>query len=375
MNIKRVSFSMLVRFVRLPGIKSVCRTLYSKLCSKKSLPTCQEIPPNNLPASPTGRALWSEDQLPIWEANQYDLSVIVPFYKTEQYAEECIQSILSQETTYRFEVILVDDGSPDSCPEILDRYANHPNINVIHQPNGGVSSARNTGIRAAQGSYILFFDSDDILCPGAIQAMMSAAVSNDASIVDGAFRTMTKNGVPKRLYPRAEKTGSHGEGMSGYVAGKLYRKTLFQRVCFPEGFWFEDTIIASLLFPLSPITTTIQKEIFLYRTNPTGATLGNANNPKCIDSLYIMDVVMDASEKLGLEIRKNSMLWQLGPYLYGRIHTLPKRDIQAAFYMAADLVERYGLTESSGGSFYERELREAFVHRRYYRWKWASILM
>lgn len=376
MRMGKVFYSLMIRIVKLPGVRRLCRFLYDKMCSKRSLTFASDATVSFFPAPASGRALWPENNKPSWGEDQYGLSVIVPFYKTEKYARECIESILSQETSYDFEMICVDDGSPDGCPQIIDSYAQHPNVNVIHQPNSGVSAARNAGICAAKGSYILFFDSDDILCPGAIQAMMDAAVSTQAYIVDGAFRTMTDNGIPKRLYPRTGKVGRYGEGMSGYVAGKLYKKTLFQQICFPQGFWFEDTIIAALLFPLSPVTTTIQKEVFLYRTTPTGATLGNVGNPKCIDSLYILDIVIDACKTLGISISNNSMLWQAGPYLYGRIHDLPRSAVMEAFVLAADFMQRNHLLDTSiHGSFYEKALREAFLHKQFSRWKWASILM
>lgn len=89
------------------------------------------------------------------------LSVIVPVYKTETYLPECVDSILNQ--TYEdFELILVDDGSPDRCGEICDAYAwKDPRVRVVHKKNGGVSSARNAGIDMARGKYLTFIDSDD----------------------------------------------------------------------------------------------------------------------------------------------------------------------------------------------------------------------
>lgn len=100
------------------------------------------------------------------------LSVIVPVYKTETYLPECIESILNQ--TYEdFELILVDDGSPDSCPEICDTFARKdPRIIVIHKENGGVSSARNEGIRQSRGKYIIFVDSDDYLENRMLEVML-----------------------------------------------------------------------------------------------------------------------------------------------------------------------------------------------------------
>lgn len=90
-------------------------------------------------------------------------SIIVPIYKIERYIEECIQSVVNQ--TYKnYELILVDDGSPDNCGKICDKYKNiYSSIKVVHKENGGVSSARNAGITIAEGEYIIFLDGDDIL--------------------------------------------------------------------------------------------------------------------------------------------------------------------------------------------------------------------
>ena len=93
------------------------------------------------------------------------ISVIVPVYKTEQYLNRCVQSITDQ--TYKnLEIILVDDGSPDNCPEMCDQWAKKDErIKVIHKRNGGLSSARNAGLDSATGDYIMFADSDDWMEP------------------------------------------------------------------------------------------------------------------------------------------------------------------------------------------------------------------
>ena len=89
------------------------------------------------------------------------ISIVVPVYKVEDYLPNCIKSITNQTHT-DFELILVDDGSPDRCGHICDQFAaRDPRIRVIHKKNGGLSSARNTGVAAASGDYILFLDSDD----------------------------------------------------------------------------------------------------------------------------------------------------------------------------------------------------------------------
>jgi len=93
------------------------------------------------------------------------LSIIVPIYNVEQYLRKCVDSLLNQNIpSSDYEIILVDDGSPDACPKICDNYAAaHKNVHVVHRENGGLSAARNSGIEVAQGEYVMFVDSDDYI--------------------------------------------------------------------------------------------------------------------------------------------------------------------------------------------------------------------
>ena len=106
---------------------------------------------------------------------QPEISIIVPVYKTERFLSACIASILAQTFT-DFELILVDDGSPDSCPALCDAAAaKDSRIRVIHQKNRGLSGARNAGLDAAEGEWIAFVDSDDMLLPQALEKAHSTA--------------------------------------------------------------------------------------------------------------------------------------------------------------------------------------------------------
>ena len=110
-------------------------------------------------------------------------SVIVPIYKVEKYLENCIESVLSQ-TFDDFELILVDDGSPDKCPEICDEYAKKDNrIIVIHKENGGLVSARQAGLKIAKGEYIFNLDADDAVENDALSSAFEIIKSTDADIV------------------------------------------------------------------------------------------------------------------------------------------------------------------------------------------------
>lgn len=109
-------------------------------------------------------------------------SIIVPVYKTEQYIEKCVTSILNQ--TYRdFELILIDDGSPDRCPQMCDEYQKlDSRVRVIHKKNGGVSSARNCGLEIACGTFIWFVDSDDYIEPFSLQQLYEAQKEKEADL-------------------------------------------------------------------------------------------------------------------------------------------------------------------------------------------------
>lgn len=109
------------------------------------------------------------------------VSIIIPVYNVEKYIEECVESVINQSYT-DIEVILVDDGSPDNCPSICDSFKQKDNrIVVIHKKNGGLSSARNTGLREAHGEFVYFLDSDDKLYPESI-ALLIKEVENHPNI-------------------------------------------------------------------------------------------------------------------------------------------------------------------------------------------------
>ena len=137
-------------------------------------------------------------------------SVIVPVYKVEEYLEACIESVLNQ-TFSDFELILVDDGSPDRCPQICDKYANYDSrIKVIHKENGGLASARRAGIKEAVGEYVFNLDSDDSIERDTLEYAHWIINATGCDIVSFAYRwvkgnktvNVTNDGLDERLYTR-----------------------------------------------------------------------------------------------------------------------------------------------------------------------------
>ena len=117
---------------------------------------------------------------------KYDLSVIIPAYNVEAYIEKCIDSVISQETQFSYEIIIVNDGATDNTYEKILKYEGQDNLVLLNQVNKGLSGARNTGINQSQGKYLMFVDSDDYLCEGAIQKLMERALTYQADIVQGS---------------------------------------------------------------------------------------------------------------------------------------------------------------------------------------------
>ena len=194
------------------------------------------------------------------------ISIIMPVYNVEKYIRASIDSVLAQTFT-NFELIIVDDGSPDNCPSICDEYAlSDKRIKVIHKKNGGLSSARNAGIEIAQGEYIQFLDSDDTIVPTALQQLINIIVNNDVDVVVFAVNIYTdgnkqivKSGPDNSLIidnTVAIKEQFHyltGHSMWNYAWDKLYKKQLlinndikfnsfYDRVC-------EDSVFLLDLFP------------------------------------------------------------------------------------------------------------------------------
>lgn len=185
------------------------------------------------------------------------LSIIVPVYKVEKYLSKCIESILAQTFT-DFELILVDDGSPDRCGEICDKYAQQDNrVVVIHKANGGVSSSRNAGIEKATGEYIGFVDSDDYISPTMYEQMLASAERHSADIVICGVYRVTEDGQIKNneIFAKeivfAKDEVMHDiltDKLKNYTWNKIYKKKLFKGLSYPIGYNYEDFAINYLLF-------------------------------------------------------------------------------------------------------------------------------
>lgn len=137
------------------------------------------------------------------------VSIIVPIYKVEKFLNRCIHSLLNQ-TLREIEIILVDDESPDNCPQICDEYAQRDNrIKVIHKKNEGLGMACNSGIEVATGDYIAFCDSDDYVDRAMYKAMYKAAIEEQSDIIFTGIQTVDQEGIITPMSQPAEKKSIH----------------------------------------------------------------------------------------------------------------------------------------------------------------------
>ena len=208
------------------------------------------------------------------------ISVVVPVYKVEDYLRRCVDSVLAQ--TYRdFELILVDDGSPDRCGQICDEYAARDGrIKVVHQENGGLSAARNAGLDVAQGEYVAFVDSDDYCHPEMLKVLYEKIVQYNADVAVSGFKTVDLKGKEidfKPYLPEKEEIINGKDALKRLVMegslrsvawNKLYKRALFKYLRYPVGKIYEDDFIAPRLLYQCDRIVLVPRYLYFYVFNP-----------------------------------------------------------------------------------------------------------
>ena len=227
------------------------------------------------------------------------ISIIIPVYKAEKYIERCIKSILAQ-TFKDFELLLVDDGSPDRCGQICDEFAlQDERIKVIHKENGGLSDARNAGLNIMTGTYVAFVDSDDYIHPEMINTLYEKMVINNADIAICGFVRVDEDGaqleIPKRIVledgvlNKTEVLGKINDDLEfGIVCNKLYDAQLFSNIRFPLGKIHEDSFVLPKVYIKSHRITAIPEALYYYVKNPNSITNSvlSVKNYDLVESYY-----------------------------------------------------------------------------------------
>lgn len=202
------------------------------------------------------------------------ISIIIPVYNAEKYLKRCLNSILPQ--NYKnLEVILIDDGSSDSSPEICDQFVkdgiNGLNFKVYHQQNTGASIARKNGIKVASGDYIAFVDADDIVSPNYVSALYQALLKHHTSISVCRYEVGSdgqdfkfSEGIESRLLGSQELFNRFFKYEFWGYPGALYKRTLFENVDFPEATVNEDYFVKAQLFCQGAKVAEVTSPLYYY---------------------------------------------------------------------------------------------------------------
>lgn len=220
------------------------------------------------------------------------LSIIIPAYNVEKYITECLDSLLDQglEKT-EYEIIIVNDCSTDTTPEIAQAYAREdPHIKIVNKPNGGAGSARNKGMALAQGTYVYFIDPDDFLLPNCLSRLLNIAEIEELDILTfmtASFASVSPNGRPILDFPKRHGAFTNGK-LSSVITGKEYvahndfrnevwwyliKRSFLEssEIKFVEGQFLEDAIFTIDLFLKAGRMAHMKVDAHRYRTTPGSA--------------------------------------------------------------------------------------------------------
>lgn len=228
------------------------------------------------------------------------ISVVVPVYNVERYLDECIKSIINQ--TYRnLEIILVDDGSTDGSGEICDEYVRRDNrIIAFHKENGGLSSARNYGIKKSTGKYVSFIDSDDYISIYMLEYLHEAIINSNSKIACCDFKKVFDNQTINNLkadnkyeildFDNCMKMLFSYNHYRYIACNKLFDKNLFNNIKFPENRYYEDIWPIYNIFKRVDHVVYIRQYLYFYRCHRNSITQSNFSR-KDYDLIHFLNLV------------------------------------------------------------------------------------
>lgn len=231
------------------------------------------------------------------------ISVVVPIYNVEVYLKECVESILNQ-TYENLEVVLVDDESPDSCGKMCDDYAMlDSRIKVVHKKNGGLSDARNAGMKVATGELITFVDSDDYISCNFIKNLFDAMIKNDVDIAIANMKRTSRRDEQNTVMDYKTSTFQseealirmlYGTPFGTSACGKLFKRKLFKNVLFPYRKFSEDlfTIYKTLLMSEQVVYAGFDGYFYYYRDE--GSIVVSGYKEKHLEALDAVDGIAEA---------------------------------------------------------------------------------
>lgn len=323
--------------------------------------------------------------------SEIDLSIIVPLYNSAALIDDLIDSLVNQITRYTFEILLVDDGSSDETYSVAKSLEiRYPRlITAFHQENSGIASARNLGVEKSRGNYIGFIDHDDRVESNYIETLVAiskhfnvgcALCGYDINEPDGQI--VVRKPV-KGMYRTCEMDNLYKLG--GFVWAGIYRRSMFDKIQFPDGCWYEDIITVPILYRQSDTIVTVDKILYhkYEHGNNAAKVLWRTGNFKCIEQLYLAEDLIGANDALELPLNESllmSIVNELSAVLWARTRGLGFTMQKHIFLVAADILRKMTEDEDlvlAKGLFSKLGLNdayyEAFTKRDYTLWLLASL--
>lgn len=245
------------------------------------------------------------------------VSIIVPIYKVEKFISKCVNSIVKQ--TYKnIEILLIDDGSPDKCPEICDSIAEKDSrIKVIHNKNHGLSFTRNYGLEKANGKYICFVDGDDYIENDFVEVLLNLIKKYKTKLACVSFKEVDENEIYqnnnnsyqqsidfKMSQEQAIKTLFEKNKIKDYVWNKMYEKSLFENIKFPIDRAMEDLGIMYKIFTKTDFIAFSNQEKYFY-VQRKGSILHSLNDQLYNDKFYLANERFYYIKKLYPQLEEN----------------------------------------------------------------------
>ena len=317
----------------------------------------------------------------IKSSKKYDVSILVAVYNVEMYIEECIKSLISQKTKYNYEIIFVNDGSTDNSLKILKKYEKYKNVKIINQENKGLADVRNVLIENANGKYVFFIDSDDVLEDDAIEIMAKEAFENDYDLVECSYYKFNDKVRNNIVYEDNLLENNKYDKMSipGFACAKMMKVDLFENKKFPVGYLYEDTIMPFLILANCNSMKVLSNCFYGYRINNQGIVKKSKKNIKCCDTVFVFEQVLEQMKKNNYEIDYDIVKFmincQFSYVTYGRIKNMDIEVQKAVFEKICDYFKNINITMNKKESFITKTLEKSIRTKNFYLWKETSKLI
>jgi len=293
-----------------------------------------------------------------------EISVVIPVHNAEKYLRECLESILSQKLSVLMEIITVLDASEDASGEILSEYADAGEVVLLHSPQSGPSAARNTGIAHARGKYLVFIDADDYLTYSEyLQELYEKITETGADIVQSGYIKTDGESILSTFMPEDEEVEGYAKmrhSIPGFSWGKIMKAELFDGICYPVDYWFEDSIFHMIILRQCQKAAFLKKAGYAYRKNIYGITYSKDRTKRSVEAVTVISKVLDMLENVDEETT-HTVLEHAGVLLENRIRKLSLTEQKACFLYLADVMDTLPRVDDA--------LYDIYKKRQFFKWK------